>query len=106
MIIKFNCSTIDFNELYSEKDPSRFEEKILFIFDTIEENVNPEINENNYLSFNKIDYFYISIIDLEKILKDIQIKNRLLDDDIIVDLLDHCRNVYGIGLLINKLQLA
>jgi hypothetical protein len=104
MIIKFNCSTIEFNELYSEKDSSRFEEKILFIFDTIEGNNNPEINDFNYLDFNSIECFYISITDLEKILKDIQVKNILLDDDIIVDLLDHCYNVYGMEKIIKNLQ--
>ena len=104
MIIKFNCSTIEFNELYSEKDSSRFEEKILFIFDTIEGNNNPEINHSNYLDFYSPESFYMSMLDLSLILKDIQIKNPLLDDDIIIDLLDYCCNVYGMEKIIKNLQ--
>lgn len=106
MIIKFNCSIDEFNELYVEKNLPLFEEKILFVFDTIEANDNPEINHSNYLSFNSPQSFYISILDLNLILKDIQNKNPLLDDDIIVDLLDYCSNVYGLEKIIKKIQFA
>lgn len=106
MIIKFNCSIGEFNELYIEKNSVLFEEKMFNIFNKIEGNDNSVINENNYLDFNTPQSFYISIKDLEKILKDIQIKNSLLDDSLVVDLLEYCNNIYGMDVLIKKLELA
>ena len=106
MIIKFNCSINEFDELYTERNEHTFEEKIVSIFDTIETNDNIEINENNYLNFNTPDSFYISIKDLEKTLKDINVKNKLLGDSIIVDLLEHCHNIYGINNLVKNLELV
>jgi SHS2 domain-containing protein len=106
MIIKFNCSINEFNELYTERNEEVFEEKIVSIFDTIETNDNLEIDESNYLEFNTPDSFYISIKDLEKVLKDIHVKNKLLNDFIIVDLLEHCHNIYGINNLVKNLELV
>lgn len=105
MIIKFNCSINDFNQLYTENNSQKFEEKMFNIFNKIEANDNPEINENNYFDFNTFESFYVTINYLEKILKDVQIKNKLLDDSVIVDLLDYCNNIYGMDLLIKKLEL-
>lgn len=104
MILKFNCSNKRFNELYVEKNSNEFDEKIFDIFDCIVVSDNLEINEKNYLEYNTLDYFYISISDLEKILRDIQKKNFLLTDEILVDLLDHCNNIYNLDNLVKKIE--
>lgn len=106
MIIKFNCSINEFNELYTERKSHLFDEKIFNVFNRIEGNDNSEINQDNYLEYNTPQSFYISINDLEKILKDVQIKNKLLDDSIIVDLLEYCNNIYLMDVLVKKLELA
>jgi hypothetical protein len=106
MIIKFNCSINNFNELYTEKNSGKFEEIMFNVFNKIEGNNNSEINENNYLEFNTPQCFYISINNLERVLKDIQIKNKLLEDSVIVDLLEYCNNIYSMDVLIKKLELV
>lgn len=104
MILKFNCSSNYFNELYTERNSEKFNQKIYDVFSLIEGNNNKEINQENYLQYNTSDYFYISISDLEKNLKDIERKNHLLSDEILVDLLEHCHNIYNLNVLIEKLE--
>jgi tRNA(Phe) wybutosine-synthesizing methylase Tyw3 len=106
VIIKFNCSTAEFNELFNEKNKQEFDKKIIDIFDTIESNDNVEIDESNFLEYNTPNYFYLSIDDLEKIINNIKEKNSLLDDETIVELLEHCNNTYNLGKLVNSLELA